>query len=243
MSEPLLSVRGLRVSYGGAQAVRGVDLDVCNGEIVGIVGPNGAGKTSSLAAIFGLVRPERGSSVLYDGRELVGRNPEWIARQGLAFVPEGRHVFQALSVAENLALGATSRRSVGFDADLEGLLERFPILRKCYRQPAGRLSGGEQQQLAIARALIAAPRLLVLDEPSLGLAPMMVDLIFDVLDELRARGMTVLLVEQNARRTLAFADRSYVLTLGRVVMHGTSADFDDVERVSQAYLGAEVVGL
>jgi branched-chain amino acid transport system ATP-binding protein len=241
MTVPLLQVRGLSVSYGGAHAVRGIDLEVHLGEVVGIVGPNGAGKTSTLSAIVGLVRPASGE-ITFDGQPLVGRGPEWVARQGMAFVPEGRHIFQSLTVAENLWLGTTARRSPGAEAELETWLDRFPILRRCYRQPAGRLSGGEQQQLAIARALLSAPRLLLLDEPSLGLAPIMVDLVFEVLHELRERGVTVLLVEQNARRTLAFADRSYLLTLGRVALGGSRAAFEDDERVGRAYLGAGAVG-
>jgi branched-chain amino acid transport system ATP-binding protein len=241
MSSPLLAIEDLNVSYGGAQAVRDLSLEVHAGEVVGIVGPNGAGKTSTLSALFGLVQPDSGE-IRFDGEQLVGRAPEWVARRGLAFVPEGRHIFQALSVAENLALGATVRRSSRPDGELEALLDRFPILRDRYREPAGRLSGGEQQQLAIARALLAAPRLLVLDEPSLGLAPLMVDLVFEVLEELRGRGITVLLVEQNARRTLAFADRSYLMTLGRVVLEGPRSDFADPARLNEAYLGAEVVG-
>jgi branched-chain amino acid transport system ATP-binding protein len=234
VSAALLEVEGLHVSYDGSEAVRGIDLEVHSGEVVGIVGPNGAGKTTTLSAIFGLVRPAAGE-IRCDGRSLVGRAPEQIAQLGLAFIPEGRHIFQALTVAENLRLGATVRRGRG--ADVERVLARFPILRDRYDEPAGRLSGGEQQQLAIGRALIAGPRLLLMDEPSLGLAPMMVELVFGIVDELRAQGLTVLLVEQNARRTIATADRTYVMGLGRVVAQGTAADLADRDDLQAAYLG------
>lgn len=237
MSAPLLEVDGLHVSYDGSQAVRGIDLRVRAGEVVGVVGPNGAGKTTTLSAIFGLVRPASGE-IRFDGASLLGRSPEQVAQRGIAFIPEGRHIFNALTVAENLRLGTTVRRSGGDAAgDAERLLDRFPILRDRYHEPAGRLSGGEQQQLAIARALIASPRLLLLDEPSLGLAPKMVELVFEIVAELREDGITVLLIEQNARRTIALADRTYVMSLGAIVAHGTSAELAERGDLEAAYLG------
>jgi branched-chain amino acid transport system ATP-binding protein len=236
----LLEVEELHVSYKGAEAVRGISLEVMPGEIVGMVGPNGAGKTSTLSAIVGLVRPAAGAIRLGD-IELAGRPPEDIARLGIAFVPEGRHIFQSLSVAENLSLGNAARPGAGDAGALERWLERFPVLRRLYRAPAGRLSGGEQQQLAIARALLSSPRVLLMDEPSLGLAPKMVDLVFDVLAELRAAAVTVLLVEQQATRTLAFADRSYVMSLGRVVLSGTREALAERDDIAHIYLHAPAV--
>ncbi len=219
----MLRIEGLEVAYGGVPAVQGISLSVDEREIVSVVGPNGAGKTSTLMAIFGVVRPVRGT-VTFEGRSLLGMAPEQVARGGIALVPEGRHIFQTLTVGENLRLGAVARQGGGSIADdVARVLELFPVLETRDRSPASVLSGGEQQQLAIARALMAGPRLLLLDEPSLGLAPKLVEQVFDTLEQLRDRGMTILLVEQNALQAVELADRSYVLRTGAIAMAGERA--------------------
>jgi branched-chain amino acid transport system ATP-binding protein len=233
--EPLLSVRGLTVRYGSVTALHGIDLDVAQGELVALVGPNGAGKSSALAAVSGLVRPSAGT-VTVGGTVVSGLAPEKVVRHGIALVPEGRNIFTGLTVAENLALGATIRRS-GVAEDLERELDRFPILRERYRQQAGLLSGGEQQQLAIARALLSRPRLLLLDEPSLGLAPKIVDLVFETVAELRREGLTIVLVEQNATRAVELADRTSVLRTGRIVRSGTAEELGGGAAMAAEYLG------
>jgi branched-chain amino acid transport system ATP-binding protein len=233
----MLRVDELHVSYGRVPALRGVSLEVGAGEIVGLVGPNGAGKTTTLSAVFGLIRPDSGS-ILLEGRSLIGQPPERIVRLGLALVPEGRHIFNTLTVSENLQMGATARRDrTAVRHDLTRLLDRFPVLERYYDSPAGRLSGGEQQQLAIVRALLSRPRLLLLDEPSLGLAPVVIDLVFDALAELREEGVTILLVEQNAARTVELADRSYVLRTGQVALAGARDELQDAADFELAYLG------
>jgi branched-chain amino acid transport system ATP-binding protein len=234
---PMLRIDELRVSYGRVPALKGVSMEVNAGEIVGLIGPNGAGKTTTLATVFGLVKPDSGS-ILLDGRSLAGESPERIVRFGLALVPEGRHIFNTLTVRENLQLGATARKDrAEVRRDLGKLLERFPVLERYYDSPAGRLSGGEQQQLAIARALLSRPRLLLLDEPSLGLAPVVIDLVFDALAQLRDDGVTILLVEQNAARTVELADRSYVLRTGQVVLTGARDELVAAEQFETAYMG------
>ena len=233
----MLRIDELRVSYGRVPALHGISLHVDEGEAVAMVGPNGAGKTTTLAAIFGLV-PPAGGTILFEGVSLVGASPEKILRRGLALVPEGRHIFGTLTVAENLQLGTTARKDRDEAAgDLKSALERFPALKAYYGRTAGTLSGGEQQQLAIARALLSRPRLLLLDEPSLGLAPVMIDVVFDALEELRAEGVTILLVEQNATRAVEFADRAYILRTGRVAHSGTRAEILRMEDFETAYLG------
>jgi branched-chain amino acid transport system ATP-binding protein len=232
----MLQLDRLSVHYGSLPAVREISLDVRQGEIVGVVGPNGAGKTTMLAAIMGLLQVSSGT-IVYDGESLVGVRPEQIVRRGIALVPEGRQIFTSLTVAENLQLGETPVRARGASAEREALLERFPALARLYGKSAGGLSGGEQQQLAIARALLSRPRMLLLDEPSLGLAPLIVDLVFETLAELRADGLTILLVEQNAARTLAFADRSYILRTGEVVLSGTRGDFAERPDLAADFLG------
>jgi branched-chain amino acid transport system ATP-binding protein len=233
----MLEILDLEVAYGRVRAVQGLSLRVEQGEVVGMIGPNGAGKTTTLSAVFGLVRPERGS-VTFQGRSLLGLAPEAIAARGLSLVPEGRQIFGTLSVQENLDLGATLRSDKrAVRQDLEKLLERFPVLGRYRNTPASRLSGGEQQQLAVARALLNNPTLLLLDEPSLGLAPMVVDQIFEVLDELRQQGTSILLVEQQAARTLAFADRTYLVRSGRLLASGTSAELEAELDLTRAYLG------
>jgi branched-chain amino acid transport system ATP-binding protein len=232
----MLRAEDLVVRYGPVTALRGVSLEVAEGEVVGLIGPNGAGKTTTLHAICGFQPPVKGIVTL-DGKALSGSSPEAIARRGVALVPEGRHIFATLTVAENLRLGLTARRANGSAEALERALERFPVLRRFYRSSAGRLSGGEQQQLAIARALLANPRLLLLDEPSLGLAPFLVDLVFDTLAELHEEGVTILLVEQNAARTVAFADRTYVLRTGAIAHAGTREQLAREVDLAEAYLG------
>ncbi len=229
----MLELRGVRVSYRGVEVVHGVDLNLAAGEVVGMIGPNGAGKSTVLRAICGLVRPSAGE-VLFEGRRLNGMAPEDIARLGLALVPEGRHVFKTLTVAENLRL---AERDGGDGAALERVLERVPILRARAAERADRLSGGEQQQLAIARALLGRPRLLILDEPSLGLAPKTIDLIYELLGGLREEGATMLLVEQNATRTIDFCDRCLVLAGGRVRAQGRRQELHSDAGLRHAYLG------
>jgi branched-chain amino acid transport system ATP-binding protein len=229
MAEPLLVVRDLVVRYGAIEAVHGISLDVGAGEVVALIGANGAGKTSTLAAISGLVRPARGA-VRLAGRDLRGAAPHAIVRAGVVQVPEGREILARMSVHENLLLSGAR--------DATPMYERFPILAERRALPAGNLSGGEQQLLAIARALLAKPRVLLLDEPSLGLAPKMVATVFALLAELKAGGTTMLLVEQNALRALRLADRAYVLELGRIGLAGTGAALLQDRGVGRAYLGA-----
>jgi branched-chain amino acid transport system ATP-binding protein len=235
----MLEVRDLAVQYGRVAAVRGVSLHVGEGEVVGLIGPNGAGKTSVLSAIAGVV-PAAAGSIEFEGRTILKQPPEAIVEAGISLVPEGRRIFATMTVADNLALGTTVRRDDdGGQAAIERMLELFPVLRRTYRSSAGMLSGGEQQQLAIARALLSNPRLLLLDEPSLGLAPLVVDQVFEVLDQLRGTGVTILLVEQVAARTAAFADRTYVLRTGTVAFSGTRDELVAQVDFAAAYLGVE----
>lgn len=234
----MLEVDGLVVSYGGIEALHGVSLRVATGEIVGLLGPNGAGKSSTLAGIMGLVKPAAGS-VRFEGTEIAGRDTETIVRGGLSLVPERRRLFGHLSVRENLLLGGASRKDKGAARrDQERAMDLFPVLRERLDQEAGLLSGGEAQQLAIARALMSEPRLICMDEPSLGLAPTLVDLVFDLLVRLRSEGRTLLVVEQNARRALEVADRAYVLRTGTVVEEGTGAELLARADLFETYLGA-----
>jgi branched-chain amino acid transport system ATP-binding protein len=232
----MLELREIRVSYGRIEVIHGVDLSVGQGEVLGMIGPNGAGKSSILRSIFGLVRPSSGEAV-FENRLLTGMAPEQIARLGLALVPEGRHIFKTLTVAENLRLGVQSDNEDA--AWIEQTLERFPILRERARQRADRLSGGEQQQLAIARALLGRPKLLILDEPSLGLAPKMIDVIYELLQSLREEGVTMLLVEQNAARTIDFCDRCLVLSAGKIRAQGSRGELQRNPDVLRAYLGGQ----
>ena len=236
MSEPVLRVEGISVGYGGSPVVRDLSLDVSEGEIVGLIGPNGAGKSTTLHALMGLV-PLRAGEVLLEGRSLRGRSPERIARAGVALVPEGRRLFGELTVEENLRLGLAGRSSNGAGSDpLAEAYELFPMLADFRARAAGVLSGGQQQQLAIARALVAAPRVLLLDEPSLGLAPTMVDLVFSTLSAIRDRGLAILLVEQRAQRTVALADRTHVLANGELRLTLSPKDGADTDRMIAAYL-------
>jgi len=215
VSAPLLELDGLEVHHGAVHAVRGLSLSVDRGEIVGLIGPNGAGKSSTLHAVMGLV-PVAGGAVRLAGRSLVARRPEDVARAGVALVPEGRRIFAELTVEENLRLGVAGHRNGDRKAAVAHAYELFPVVEEFRRRPAGALSGGQQQQLAIARALVAEPDVLLLDEPSLGLAPRVVDVVFEALQEIRTRGIAILLVEQRAQRTVALADRSHVLSNGRL---------------------------
>jgi branched-chain amino acid transport system ATP-binding protein len=233
--KPLLAVSDLEVRYGHIAAVRDVSFEVAEGELVGVVGANGAGKTSTVGAITGLVKAAAGT-IEFDGESLRGKPPEKIAQRGISLVPEGRRIFASLTVEENLRMGATGRDRQQTEEALERELERFPVLARYAGTTAGNLSGGEQQQLAIARALMAAPRLLVLDEPSLGLAPLMVELVFDTLEALRAEGRTILLVEQNARQTVDLADRCLVFRQGVVAATLRGGEAADAE-LAEAYLG------
>jgi branched-chain amino acid transport system ATP-binding protein len=236
MSEPALTISGLEVAYGSVTAVRGVSLSVEPGEIVGLIGPNGAGKSTTLHAIVGLV-PARGGDVTLGGRSLRGRAPERIARAGVALVPEGRRLFAELTVEENLRLGLAARRENGSARDaLAEVFELFPVLEEFRRRHAGALSGGQQQQLAIARALVAKPSVLLLDEPSLGLAPTIVDLVFSTLATIRDSGLAILLVEQRAQRTVALADRTHVLANGELRLELTPKDAGDTDKMIAAYL-------
>jgi branched-chain amino acid transport system ATP-binding protein len=233
---PMLEIDALDVSYGGVAAVRGVSIEVGKGEIVGLIGPNGAGKSTTLHAVMGLVEV-RGGEIRLAGQSLRGRAPEAVVRSGVSLVPEGRRIFSDLTVEENLRLGLSGRRTRdGAAEDVESVYALFPIVKEFRRRRAGVLSGGQQQQLAIARALVAGPDVLLLDEPSLGLAPKIVDVVFETLGEIRERGITVLLVEQRAQRTVAFADRTYLMANGEIRLTMTPADAADTATMVAAYL-------
>ncbi len=232
-----LEVAGLAVAYGRTEALRGVDFALASGETVCLLGANGAGKTTTLRALSGQVRPRAGS-IRLDGTDLAGMAPHRVVGRGMVQVPEGRQIFAALSVAENLTMGGWRQRGGAAAARRrDSVLARFPRLRERLRQPAGSLSGGEQQMLAIGRALMAAPRVLLLDEPSMGLAPLMVEEIFAIIAALKADDVTILLVEQNARAALAVADRAYVLAGGRITLSGPAWQVADDPGVVAAYLG------
>jgi branched-chain amino acid transport system ATP-binding protein len=233
----MLTLKSVQAGYGRLPVLKGVSFHVRPGEVVTLIGGNGAGKTTTLRAVSGLL-PARKGSVEFAGHDLTRLTPERIVSLGLALVPEGRRVFRTLSVTANLELGAYHRRDkVKVRQDLEELRRRFPLLQERAQQAAGTLSGGEQQVLAIGRALMARPRLLMLDEPSLGLAPLMVAQVYEILAELKAAGTTILLVEQNARAALKVADRGYVLETGRIILEGSARDLNDDPEVQRAYLG------
>ena len=232
----MLSIAGLDVRYGAIQAVRDLDLEVAEGEIVALLGANGGGKSTTLKAIVGLA-PAKGA-IRFAGESIAGQQTEEVVRRGLTLVPEGRRVFPTLTVAENLTLGAATRGDAGAIARSRAEVEAlFPVLAERASQAAGTLSGGQQQQLAIARALMSEPKLLLLDEPSLGLAPQIVDDIFDLILRLKTRGLTILLVEQDAIAALDIADRAYVMANGRIIMAGSAAELRASEQVAHAYLG------
>jgi branched-chain amino acid transport system ATP-binding protein len=238
MAEPILAIEDLVVRYGRATALRGVSATVQPGEIVGLVGPNGAGKSTTLMAIMGAV-PTAAGRIRFAGADLTGTRTERIVRRGIALVPEGRHVFADLTVEENLRLGLVGRgRRDGVEEDLERIHGLFPIVREFRRRQAGLLSGGQQQQLVIARALLADPRLLLLDEPSLGLAPSVVDTVWEALRAIREAGVTILLVEQRAQITTELADRSYILNNGRMTLELGKGEAADPGRLAAAYFGS-----
>ncbi len=232
----LLEVRGLEAGYGGIRAVKGIDLEVGAGELVSLIGANGAGKSSTLRAICGLL-PARAGRVLYAGEDVARVPAHELPRRGLVMVPEGRGIFAQLTVAENLAMGAYTRSDREVTHDVDRQFESFPRLKERRSQVAGTLSGGEQQMLAIARALMARPKLLLLDEPSMGLAPRLVAKIFEIVREVAARGVTILLVEQNARLALEVAHRGYVMESGSIGLAGAARSLLDNPRVREAYLG------
>jgi len=233
----VLRLEGVRAAYGPVEALRGVDLEVRAGELVCLLGANGAGKSSTLRAISGLVRPTAGR-ILFEDRAITGAEPAAVLAAGIAHCPEGRRVFPYLTVQENLAMGAYVRRDrEGIAQDLERVCAHFPILGDRRRQAAGTLSGGEQQMLAIGRALMARPRLILFDEPSLGLAPTIVETTFAIIADIRRQGTTVLMVEQNAYLTLQMADRGYVMETGRIVLSGPARDLMADANVRRAYLG------
>ncbi|MFL5400250.1 MAG: ABC transporter ATP-binding protein [Myxococcales bacterium] len=235
----LLEVRDLTVAYGHVQAVRGISLSVQDGQIVTLIGPNGAGKSSTLNAIAGLVRPQRGT-VLLEGKDMAGLPAHRAARDGIVLVPEGRAILQRMTVEENLRLAAEMRGGRGVSAAVAVQLENFPSLARRRAVPAGQMSGGEQQMLAVARALLQKPRILLLDEPSMGLAPILVAQIFALLEQIHRAGTTLLLVEQNARKALAVSDHAYVLERGSIALSGPAADLTRDPRVQAAYLGGDV---
>ena len=243
MSAPVLEVRDLRVAYGHVEAVRGVSLSVGAGEIVALIGPNGAGKSSTLNAIAGLVRPASGS-VRLEGRELAGVPSHTAVAAGIVLVPEGRAILQKMTVAENLLMGSEARRWPGgreeARAAIAAQVKRFPSLERRLDLPAGALSGGEQQMLAIARGLLERPKILLLDEPSMGLAPLLVRQIFDIVRDIHREGTTILLVEQNARMALQTAQQAYVLERGEVALQGPASQLANDPRLQAAYLGGDV---
>jgi branched-chain amino acid transport system ATP-binding protein len=235
----MLELVDVHTYYGNIEALKGISLSVQSGEVVTLIGSNGAGKTTILRTIQGLLRPKQGQ-VLFEGRDLQSISTEEIVRLGIAQSPEGRMVFPRMSVLENLEMGAFQRRDkAGIKSDMEHVFDLFPRLRERITQKGGTLSGGEQQMLAIGRALMARPRLLLLDEPSMGLAPMLVSQIFSIIQEISAEGMTILLVEQNARMALTVANRGYVLQTGEIVLAGEAKDLQTNETVRKAYLGEE----
>ena len=236
MADTLLKIRDLRVAYGGIQAVKGATLEVRDGELVSLIGANGAGKTTTLKAVTG-TQPVAHGSIEFLGRPVKGQGPWDLVRQGLVMVPEGRGVFSRMTIVENLQMGAYVRNDREVEGDIEKVFAIFPRLKERRAQLAGTMSGGEQQMLAMGRALMARPRLLLLDEPSMGLSPIMVDKIFEVVADIHARGTTVLLVEQNASRALALASRGYVMDSGEITMTGYAADLLADPRVRAAYLG------
>jgi branched-chain amino acid transport system ATP-binding protein len=232
----LLEVRNLKVAYGGIQAVKGVSFDVKRGELVSLIGANGAGKTTTLKAITG-TQPVRDGEIKFLGRSIRGQGPWDLVHQGLVMVPEGRGVFARMSIVENLQMGAYVRTDGEIDADVQYVFGVFPRLKERAAQLAGTLSGGEQQMLAMGRALMARPKVLLMDEPSMGLSPIMVDKIFEVVDDIHKRGTTILLVEQNAARALQLANRGYVMESGEITMSGEAKALLDDPKVRAAYLG------
>ena len=232
----MLSVSNLAVSYGAIKAVKGISFDIDEGEIVTLIGANGAGKSTTLNTVSGLLKPRSGL-ITFEGKGIVGIGASRIVSLGMALCPEGRRVFQQMTVRENLEMGGYSRPNDEIPASLEDVFKRFPRLKEREKQIAGTLSGGEQQMLAMGRALMSKPKLLMLDEPSMGLAPILVEQIFEIIKELHAAGTTILLVEQNAQMALSIADRAYVLGTGKITISGPAAEVLADDRVREAYLG------
>jgi len=236
MANTLLKVSGLKVAYGGIQAVKGISFDVNEGELVSLIGANGAGKTTTLKAITGL-QPAAAGAIEYLGRSIKGQGSWDLVKQGLVMVPEGRGVFARMTITENLQMGAFARNDPEIDDDIEKVFVIFPRLKERRNQLAGTMSGGEQQMLAMGRGLMARPKLLLMDEPSMGLSPIMVDKIFEVVNDIHGRGVTILLVEQNASRALELATRGYVMDSGEVTMSGDAKTLLNDPKVRAAYLG------
>ncbi|MBQ6594780.1 MAG: ABC transporter ATP-binding protein [Clostridia bacterium] len=232
----LLKVSDIHVYYGAIHAIKGISFDVEEGEIVTLIGANGAGKSTTLNTIVGLLKPRSGS-ITFEGKEIQGSPASKMVSLGMALCPEGRRIFQQMTVLENLQMGGFSRPAHEIDSALEDVFQRFPRLKEREKQVAGTLSGGEQQMLAMGRALMGKPKLLMLDEPSMGLAPLLVEQIFEIISELHASGTTILLVEQNAQMALTIADRAYVLGTGEITMSGAASDVLADDRVREAYLG------
>jgi branched-chain amino acid transport system ATP-binding protein len=237
----VLDIEGLTVAYGSIEAVRGISLSVGAGEAIGLIGPNGAGKTTTLATLAGLLRPT-GGRVAFDGADVTGWAPDRALRTGMALVPEHRRIFVDLSVAENLKVGGITLRPRRREARLQEMMDLFPVLAERRDTSAGYLSGGEAQQLAIARALMTEPRLLLMDEPALGLAPSLVDVVFELIVRLRETGMTILVVEQNARRLLDIVDRAYIMRTGEIVASGTTEELRFDADLFDTYVGSAVAG-
>ena len=234
--EPVLKIEGLHAGYGPIRALRGIDLEVKRGEVLAMIGSNGAGKTTLLMTICGIVRPSAGR-IVYEGREVTGVQPYEIMNQGVAQVPEGRRIFPQMTVLENLQMGGAASTAEDYQHDLGWVYSLFPVLNERQHQSGGTLSGGEQQMLAIGRALMSRPRLLLMDEPSLGLAPLIAKQIFQIIEEINKRGTTILLVEQNAYAALKLAHRACVLATGEIVLSGTAQSLLDNPDVQRAYLG------
>ncbi len=236
MSDAILKINDLKVNYGGIEAVKGISFDVPKGEIITLIGANGAGKSSTLRAIAGLVKPASGS-IVFSGEDITAKDPTAIVTKGITLVPEGRKIFPDLTVLENLRIGAYLRNDDLTD-DLNWVYDLFPRLKERSWQEGGTLSGGEQQMLAVGRALMSRPKVIMMDEPSLGLAPIIVRGIFDIIKEINKQGVTVLLIEQNANMALKTADLGYVMETGRITMSGSGAELLSDEQVKKAYLGA-----
>ena len=235
MNEPILTVKDLTVHYGGIEAVKGISLEVSEGEIVTLIGANGAGKSSTLRAIAGLVKPA-GGEIVFRGDNITGRDSAVIVKKGITLVPEGRRIFPDLTVLENLKVGAYLRRD-DISGDIQWVYDLFPRLKERSWQAGGTLSGGEQQMLAVGRALMARPKLIMMDEPSLGLAPLVVKDIFSIIKQINQQGVTILLIEQNANMALKVADKAYVMETGRITMFGTGRELAENEQIKSAYLG------
>lgn len=237
MSNSILEIKDLVVSYNGIEAVKGITFDVPKGKIVTLIGANGAGKSTVLKTIAGIVKPKN-ASIVFEGTEISGKTPDFIVSKGVTLVPEGRRVFPNLTVLENLKIGAYLRKDKKeIQKDIEHVYELFPRLKERSWQLAGTLSGGEQQMLAVGRALMSSPKLIMMDEPSLGLAPLVVQDIFSIIRQINSEGITVLLIEQNANMALKIADKAYVMETGRITMEGTGAELLEDETIKEAYLG------